>query len=220
MDVRERHREGCVQIERNCRDRPRRVLFFLFFLLFLAHFFVGCCVTSTTADATRRFAAFVPETRSSRLGVPATEAFKEQERERQRERERAREERLVVVNRATDGPTFVGRPTAQKRRRQQDKRAQTNVAIVQLTTASGRANVRERNRPAVPGARRLGDLRPRSWNWRNDASARRARRSANIGVIGRSGSSDEAARGSLESRFPSLRRFDLYTSSGISSDTA
>lgn len=87
-----------------------------------------------------------------------------------------REERLVVSAQRT--VQRLGRPTAQKRRRQQDERARTNVAIMQLTTASRRASERERNRL---GARRFGrDRRPR----RRLPEARERAPSANIGRPG------------------------------------
>jgi len=54
--------------------------------------------------------------------------------EKKRESARARETRVSWYPR--DGRSNVlGRPTAQKRRRQQDERARTNDVIVQLTTA-------------------------------------------------------------------------------------
>lgn len=88
----------------------------------------------------------------------------------------------------------LGRPTAQKRRRQQDVRAQTDVAIVQLTTASCRTSERERNRP---GARRFGrDRRP--------PEGRERAPSANIGRPGA-----VPARPRAEPVLPSALRFNL-----------
>lgn len=163
MDVRRRHRDrwrGCDRA-RLLRSAPG-VFFFFFFLFFLAHF------SSAAASRRRRHDASVRCFRFRNAAVETclrdelsscTRRKSERDGETQRKRERARERRERLLVSAQRTVQRLGRPTAQKRRRQQDERAQTNVAIVQLTTASWRTNERERNRP---GGRRFDDLRVRS----------------------------------------------------------
>jgi len=107
---------------------------FLFFLLFLFSFST-CSLVHTLAIGFPLVAegvgclSFRRKTRE-KLGasrrIPGCE--------KKRESARARETRVSWYPR--DGRSNVlGRPTAQKRRRQQDERARTNDVIVQLTTA-------------------------------------------------------------------------------------